>query len=365
MADIPILSRVEEIIQACLEGRSYNEAPQSRVEYLLIELIKLIETGSTDGILFREWTSGTEYHVGDYVLYGTNFFECTVANSDVDFNPDNWTVIGGGGGASLTALLNTSLTVGGIPSGTSYPAGTTLEQIIRDLLNPVSTPTLTPPSATLSATGAKLLEAGSTLNTTFTLTFNRGKINPAYGTSGYRSGPATGYTFDGETKTTNTFTRTITASKLEYQGSVAYEAGEQPKDSKGNNYSTPLPAGSVNSNKITYEFVDAWWINDPDDPDTIIKNDLISKKDGNTLLTFPKVTREQAEIFDLPASWTLTGIQIYNTISQKWDTITSQFDASTVTHENAAGETVTYTRYTNNLGYGMASRQLKILWSTT
>lgn len=269
----------------------------------------------------------------------------------------------GGEGGTITNPITASLTVGGVTSGTVYPAGTAIEQILRDMLNPVAVPTLTPPSATLTATGDKLLEKGSTLSTTFTLSFNRGRINPAYGTSGYRSGIASSYTFDGETGSTNTFTRTITEDKLEYQGSVAYEAGEQPKDSKGNNYSAPLPAGSVNSNKITYEFVDAWWGNGTN-PDEVVKMDLISKKPGETTISFAAVSDDQAEKFDIPASWTLTAIKVYNPFSMVWDDCTNQFAATNVTHENSAGETVNYKRYTCTLGYGMGARELKIEWST-
>ena len=271
---------------------------------------------------------------------------------------------GGGGSGSLEADLTASLTVGGVTSGTFYEEGTPLEKILRYMLNPGAYPTLTPPSAVLTATGDKLLEKGSTLDTVFTLTFNRGRINPAYGTSGYRSGVATSYTFDGETKATNTFSRTITEDKLVYQGSVAYEAGEQPKDSKGNNYSTPLPAGSVNSSRVEYEFVDAWWGNG-NDPDVIEKIPLISKKPGTIDITFAPVDDDQAEKFDIPASWTLTAIKVYNPLSLVWDTITSQFTPTDVTHEDAAGQTVAYKRYTCNLGYGMGERELKIEWSTT
>ena len=98
-----------------------------------------------------------------------------------------------GGSGELQDDLTTSVTVGGITSGTTYEEGTSLETIFREMLNPVEYPTLTNPSATLSATGAKLLETGATLDTTMTLTLNRGSISPAYGTSGYRSGPCGTY----------------------------------------------------------------------------------------------------------------------------------------------------------------------------
>lgn len=42
-------SRVEEILKAGIAGKEYDKPPQSRVEYLLIELIKEIESGGGGG----------------------------------------------------------------------------------------------------------------------------------------------------------------------------------------------------------------------------------------------------------------------------------------------------------------------------
>ena len=152
---------------------------------------------------------------------------------------------GGGGSADLTADLTASVTVGGVTSGTTFHEGDSIESVVRNILSPTLYPTFTAPSASMSATGSKLLEKGGSLATTFTITFNRGAITPAYGTSGYRSGAATSYTLDGTSQAGNTFAITVTESKTSYQGSVAYAQGEQPKDSNGNNYSTPLPAGNT------------------------------------------------------------------------------------------------------------------------
>ena len=63
-----------------------------------------------------------------------------------------------GGSSELTSDLAASIAVGGITAGKSYPQGTSLEQILRDLLSPSLYPTLTNPSATITGTGAKLLE---------------------------------------------------------------------------------------------------------------------------------------------------------------------------------------------------------------
>lgn len=269
---------------------------------------------------------------------------------------------GGGGSSELEDDLTTSVTVGGITSGTTYEAGTSLETLFRDMLNPVAYPTLTNPSASLTATGAKLLEKGATLNVTFTLAFNRGSINPAYGTSGYRSGVATSYTLDGVTQATNTFAKTITEAKTSYQGSVAYEAGEQPKDSTGKNYQSPLPAGSVNSNVVNYEFVDAMWSNVASIA-SITKMSLVSKSAKQRDMNFPAQTVANPEVFDMPASWTVTAVQVKNDLSGVYEDAMSQFTVTDVTHDDASGTSVNYKRYTFNLGYDTGARSVRVKWS--
>lgn len=268
----------------------------------------------------------------------------------------------GGESGSLKDDLTTSVTVGGIASGTSYEEGTPLETIFRDMLNPVAYPTLTNPSATISATGAKLLETGSTLNTTMTISFNRGSINPAYGTSGYRAGQAQSYSLDGTTQASNVFPMVITSAKTSYQGSVAYGEGEQPKDSIGRDYSTPLPSGSVNTNTINYEFVDVMWSN-VSSIGTIAKMSLVSKTAKQRDMNFPAQTVANPEVFDIPASWTVTAVQVKNDLSGVYEDAMSQFTVTNVTHNDASGTSVAYKRYTFNLGYDTGARSVRVKWN--
>lgn len=282
---------------------------------------------------------------------------------DDDTTEDAGKITGGGGGsAELEDDLTTSVAVGGIKSGTTYEEGTSLETLFRDMLNPVANPTLTNPSATLSATGAKLLETGATLSTTFTIAFNRGSINPAYGTSGYRSGVASSYTFDGDTGSATSFPRTITSAKTSYQGSVAYETGEQPKNSVGGNYSTPLPAGSVNTNTITYEFVNALWANTASIA-TIAKLALVSKSTKLKQFDFPAQTVANPEVFDVPATWTITAVEVLNTLSNQWEDCSAEFAITDTTHDDAGGVSTAYKRYTCALGYATGARKIRIKWS--
>jgi len=271
---------------------------------------------------------------------------------------------GGGGDASLQSDLDVTRTVGGINSGKHYDTGTELETILRNMLNPVDYPTLTNPSASISATGVKLLEKGATLNTTVTVSFNRGTINPAYGTSGYRSGAATGYSLNGGTEQAgNTFAITVSESvNKTLIGNVKYAAGEQPKDSVGNNYSTPLSAGNVNSNTITYEFVNALWANTTS-AGTIEKQSLVSKSAKVKAFAFPATTATDPECFDVPADYNVTAVEVLNTLSNQWEDASGQFTTSNVNHDDAGGTSTAYIRYSCNLGISLGARQVRVKWS--
>lgn len=271
----------------------------------------------------------------------------------------------GGGSAELLSALIATQTVGGVNAGKTYEIGTSLETIIRDILSPVLYPAFTNPSASISVSGSKILESGSNINKTFTVTFNRGSINPAYGTSGYRAGTASDYTLNGGTaQTENTFTETVSEDNKTFQATVSYAAGEQPKDSSGANYNSPLPAGSVTTNKITYEFVDCIWANtDDNDITEPIKQAVTSKSTKIFRFDFPATSEDFPEVFDMPASWTVTGVEVLNSLSNQWEEADEQFSLSNVTHKNADNVDVNYVRYTCNLGMDLGDRSVRVKWN--
>lgn len=80
---------------------------------------------------------------------------------------------GGGGIPTLEDDIPVTVSAGGIQIGTFYAAGTELETIFRNLLNPVAYPTLTNPSCTISTTSPTIVERGSTVNATIKATFSR------------------------------------------------------------------------------------------------------------------------------------------------------------------------------------------------
>ena len=263
----------------------------------------------------------------------------------------------------LSADMTTGITVGGIDSGTTYEEGTPIETVLNDLLNPTLYPSFTNPSLSLSGSGSHLLETGATQAVTLTATFNRGSINPAYGTSGYRSGEATGYILNGGIEQSgNTWSETVSASNKTFQATANYAAGEQPKDSKGGNYDSPLPAGSKSSGTVTYDFVDAMWANTANIA-TIAKLSLVAKSTKQRDMVFPAQTVANPEIFDIPASWTVTAVQVKNDLSGQYEDASSQFTVTDTTHNDAAGNSVNYKRYTFNMGIATGQRTVRVKWS--
>lgn len=262
------------------------------------------------------------------------------------------------GGSSLSADLTASKAVGGIRVGKSYPQGTNLEQIFRDMLNPVENPTLTNPSASMTAGGGLLVEQGVPTQKTLTVSFNRGSINPAYGTSGYRSGAATGYSLNGGAQQSgNTFTVTVQESNKTFTASVSYAAGEQPKNSAGQDYDSPLPAGSVNTSALTFEIVAPLWSNDSNIAE-VTKEPLVSKSTKVKQFDFPAQTAANPEIFDVPADWTVTGVELLNTLSGQWVDCASEFTVTDTTHNGIA-----YKRYTYNVGIATGARSVRVKWN--
>lgn len=306
----------------------------------------------------------------------------------LSFNADGeLEATGGGGSAELSDDMTTAIEVGGIDAGTTYAAGTSLETVIRDMLEPTLYPTFTNPSTTISGATETLYDCllEVPINITLHATFNRGTINPAYGTSGYRSGTAAVYMWSGSegkqegseswsSKGGSPFMTDLTVSgstllqaegaKYKYKCNVAYNAGEQPKDSKGNDYSDPLPSGSTESSALT-AYVGAYpMFANTANIATIAKLSLINRYSTKQRdLSFPSQTVANPEVFEIPATWTVTAVQVKNDLSGAWEDASSQFTITDITHERAGGGTISYKRYTFNMGVDTGARQIRVKWS--
>lgn len=223
---------------------------------------------------------------------------------------------GGSGGGSTTKAITAAVEVGGIDVGTSYPVGTDLEDILSDMLEPTLYPSFTAPSASLTYGANQYYAVGGTVSAlTATVALNRGTINPAYGTSGYRSGAASGYaisTSGADTEYSDTSTSSgsfsvptltrATKGTIVVTGTASYAAGEQPKDSKGGDYDSPLAAGSVTATK-TLTFIQPYYYGASNSATIANFTGLTESVTAKGQKTFSFTTSNQYQVFAYDSSY--------------------------------------------------------------
>ena len=129
-------------------------------------------------------------------------------------------------------------------------------------MNKTFYPTFVNPTFGLT-NNAGLREVGSSFNVSLTFNFNRGQIlgkldngiwNPTM-LQDYRAGIATSYLLNGVSGSNNSASFNVTTifGTNTLNGSVTYATGAQPKDSKGNNYDNPFPAGTSPIESTSFE----------------------------------------------------------------------------------------------------------------
>lgn len=220
------------------------------------------------------WNERVVQYVGDTDAnyHKGYFYECVETGIAGTYEWININVqAGSGGGGSdpeLTKAITAAIDVGGISKGTNYPVGTEIERVLQDLLEPTLYPTYVSPSASITYSANNYYAVGSTIPAkTATVTFNPGTINLNGTKQNNRAGAATSYdleTYGADTDYTNTGATSGTFSipaltkstkgTLQIVATVDYAQGPQPKDSKGNDYDSPLPADQITATK-TMNFI--------------------------------------------------------------------------------------------------------------
>lgn len=246
------------------------------------------------------WNERVVQYVGDTDAnyHKGYFYECVETGVAGTYEWININVqAGSGGGGSdpeLTKAITAAIDVGGISKGTNYPVGTEIERVLQDLLEPTLYPTYVSPSASITYSANNYYAVGSTIPAkTATVTFNPGAINLNGTKQNNRAGAATSYdleTYGADTDYTNTGATSGTFSipaltkstkgTLQIVATVDYAQGPQPKDSKGNDYDSPLPADQITATK-TMNFILNFYYG-------ASSNGTISSLSGLTADTTPK-----------------------------------------------------------------------------
>lgn len=173
----------------------------------------------------------------------------------------------GGGDTYIDEAVSTSdvvsdVDIGGIHKLDVIQSGTTLQAFIENILTKTYYPTFTNPSAFITDNLPNKVEVG-TIGTILNANLNRGSINGDIvngiwlqsTAQDFRSGPPIQYTFSGsyiDTESQSDSSLVLSTEVIEegvnnFGIVIDYAEGPQPKDSDGNNFQTPLPAGSVST----------------------------------------------------------------------------------------------------------------------
>ena len=229
-------------------------------------LIITCNDGTVLRMEFQEPEDGVS--ITDVAINEVNHLICTLSDgTEVDAGE----LPSGSGGGELTEEITAAVTVGGIAVGKKYNVGTPVEDILSDMLAPTLNPTYVAPSASLTYSAEQYYKVGATVSSrAATVTYNAGAIMIGSTKQANRGGAATGYAIEttgadteysssdaGGSFTVPALTRS-TKGTITVKGTVNYAQGAQPKDSKGNNYGEPLPAGSVNSSR-TLNFIQPYY----------------------------------------------------------------------------------------------------------
>lgn len=247
--------------------------------------------------------------------------------------------------------------------------GRTTEEILLMMLYGVVNPTFTNPSLSIAMNddmAQPIIGRPSLLKGT--LTFDRGLIDPAYGTSGYRAGLPNHYSInDHEIESTvlvYDFEMEVTPTSdivlLEY--AVRYDAGDQPLNSIGQEVDKPLPAGMISG---SLELTAAYPLYNADGADHPFE--WFKDEDGSGYLSmFSTEMDGTRQSFAVSSATTVVGVKAFNALTQRWEWIGSQtaaisltyFDTSRLTGESL-GETTDYIVYTYN-STPVGARELRI-----
>ena len=269
--------------------------------------------------------------------------------------------------------------VGEAPTGAQfYPLGAlkdssliegkTAEEILLMMLFGVVNPTLTKPSFSAKLTTLEPYYAGRSQTLQGTLTFNRGKISPAYGTSGYRAGAPTKYFVNGieiaSTALSTSFNIEVTPTEGQNVISckVEYGIGDQPLNSAGAAYDQSYPAGSLTFD-LKYEAMYPVYSADGKEIEIVSFTD--GTESGYQVVFESEGSTGKRQSFAIPTTSTVIGIKQYDVITKDWAWIGGDAESSletfdtTIVTGDSFGEAIEYTVYTHN-GAQSGERQLRI-----
>lgn len=260
--------------------------------------------------------------------------------------------------STLADNIATVNALGGIPAGTtvSQLKNKTFSQLFDELIFPTVNPTFESPTAFLSLKNAStptIQEVGTKgasvpVAASFNTRYDPGTIKIAGVKKQNRGGNLKAnesFIYTNNTSDIKNFPTEILEGSIIYKYRAAYAQGPQPLDSKGNNYQTPLPAGTVDSAAVTVNGVYPYFTN-KDNNEVFAKLALTT---SNTLSAVKfKAEGPNKHTFKLPAKYNLTKVELLNTLSGKYENYGTDKFTKTTENIEVQGKQVSYAVYTRN-----------------
>ena len=255
--------------------------------------------------------------------------------------------------------------VGGIAKGTKVSdlEGNSYDYLWDELLFPTINPTFTNPSASISFKGySSPQEVGAVAPTAaqFNTSLNKGAINLNGVKQADRSGDLvseSSFIYYNGSESNKELPTKVALGNTTYQYHASYAQGPQPKDNKGNNYQTPLPAGSVNSNSITLNGTYPWYASTSGATSGgegilqgVVKQALINWNASAGAMSTPRFVLQPSgtlpQVFKLPRQ--IKELQMLNTVSNQMEVIGRTDYTETTLQVQIDSTPVTYYIYTYN-----------------
>lgn len=250
--------------------------------------------------------------------------------------------------SSLDPTVATVEKLGGFAAGTTVAqlTGKSYDEIFDTLIFPTVNPTFTAPSASISLKSYQNVQeigANAPSAANFNVSFNAGAITLAGKKQNNRAGKQdmeASKILYGSSKV-ESLPEKVVAGAMDYYYRAAYAEGPQPKDSKGNNYQTPLAAGSVDSGTTVtgYRAAYSGLVSTNAITEEVIKGMTKTVSAKKTIKVSGPIS-EQYICFAAPAGWTVSNIKDSNNFD-----VTSSYATSTVSVTGLDGQAVDYTVY--------------------
>lgn len=231
--------------------------------------------------------------------------------------------------------------------------GKTYDELFDGILFPTVNPTFTAPTASISWNGyATTQEVGAAGPTTsnFNTSYSAGAINLSGKKQANRGGAhdtANSFIYVNGDASNTTLPATLPLGNTSFKYRAAFAEGPQPKDNKGNDYSSPLAAGTVDSAAITVNGTFPWFAS-TETAGVLKKQSLVAwnATAGNMSsgeFTVQPHTAAAPQMFKLPKQ--AASLQQYNTVAKAFETVALSDWTETSGTETINGVERTYYTY--------------------